>query len=377
MINAPRHQKKDELVTASLRALFEARGFTQARVNRFEEYELYADNRNFLRADSVVTFTDLDGRLMALKPDVTLSIVKNVSDKQLRHFEKLFYVDEVCRGSRDSREYKMRRQVGVELIGPTDPFVNLEILDLALECLSTISEEYVLDVSHQGFVSGLLDAAELPFSVRERLLTAFHTKSPHHVGNILDEAGVNGEVKKRFLALTALSGSIADTLPRAKELVASPGMEEAYRELADLAAMLRQSDMADRVNLDFSVVNDLDYYNGLSFLGYVKGVPDVVLTGGRYDNLMRKMGKKSGAIGFAVSLSGLNTSFKSGKTHDFDVLLTYDPGCDCAALLAAAKKLVAEGKSVRLEQAGSDCRLDCPQRLHFGAQGLVPGKEEA
>jgi ATP phosphoribosyltransferase regulatory subunit len=177
------------------------------------------------------------------------------------------------------------------------------------------------------------------------------------------------------MALTALSGPMLDTLPKAKELVASPGMEEAYRELADLADLLRQSDMADRVNLDFSVVNDLDYYNGLSFLGYVRGVPDVVLTGGRYDNLMRKMGKKSGAIGFAVSLSGLNTYFKSGKAHDFDVLLTYAPGCDCAALLAAAKSLVAEGKSVRLEREGSDCRLDCLQRLHFGAQGLVPGKE--
>lgn len=360
-----RHQQKDELVVDSLRSLFESRGFSQARVNKFEEYALYADNKNFLRSERLISFTDMDGRLMALKPDVTLSIVRNMSGKELRHFEKLYYVDEVCRVSRDSREYKMLRQAGVELIGPQDPFVELELLDLALACLAAISDDYVLDLSHQGFVSGLLDWAELPFSVGERLLAAIHAKSTHQVAEILDEVGVNGERKRRFLALTELSGNILEVLPKAEALVASDAMREALSELRALAGMLEASGLSGRVNLDFSVVNDLDYYNGLIFLGYVRGVPDMVLTGGRYDNLMRKMGKKSGAIGFAVFLSELNTYFKSGKTYDFDVLLTYDDGCDYPALLARAKRLIDEGKSVRLERSDSDSKVSCPERVHF------------
>ena len=45
-------------------------------MGRFEEYGLYQENRRFLTSDQVITFTDLDGRLLALKPDVTLSIAK-------------------------------------------------------------------------------------------------------------------------------------------------------------------------------------------------------------------------------------------------------------------------------------------------------------
>ncbi|MDL2233605.1 ATP phosphoribosyltransferase regulatory subunit [Ruminococcaceae bacterium OttesenSCG-928-L11] len=369
-MNHIRNPKKDELVTAGLRQLFEMRGFVQARVNKFEEYELYIDNKRFLDSERIITFMDMDGKLLALKPDVTLSIVKNVSAKPLNRFEKLYYIDEVCRVSRESREYKMLSQVGVELIGPQDPFVSLEILDLALESLALISDDFVLDLSHQGFVSGLLDTVDTDYSTRERLVEALHSKSPHTVATILDDAGINGDVKQRFCALAALSGNITAALPEAEALIASPPMREAWEELDKLGAMLRACGMDERVNLDFSVVNDLDYYNGLIFIGYVKGVPDVVLTGGRYDNLMTKMGKHNGAIGFAVFLSQLNTYFKSGKTYDFDVLLQYDADCDYAELLAQVRRFTADGKSVRLEQVGGKPACICLEAWRFGPDGL-------
>ena len=69
-----------EKMTFSLRSLYEQYGYARYKMSKFEEYDLYARNKDFLISDSVITFTDTNGRLMALKPDVTLSIVKNSKD---------------------------------------------------------------------------------------------------------------------------------------------------------------------------------------------------------------------------------------------------------------------------------------------------------
>ena len=364
------HFKKDEIVTQQLRRLFCRRGFVQTQVNRFEEYQLYVENKNFLNADNMITFMDTGGKLMALKPDVTLSIVKNLPEGQLNHFEKLFYIEEVCRLSRDTQEYKMLSQVGVELIGPQDPFVNLEIVDLALESLAIVSDDYILDVSHLGFVAGFLDAMELTYPARNRLMEALHTKSPHYLRQVLAEAGVNEADQQRFAALSEVTGPILEALPRLKDLILCEAMENAWQELFRLGTMLKECGLDSRVQLDFSVVNDLDYYNGLVFLGYIKGIPDVVLTGGRYDNFMRKLGKQSDAIGFGLSLSDLNTYFKDERDHDFDVLLTYDGTGSYAELLAAARAFADKGLSVRLERTGHKHQYSCPERYIFDDKGL-------
>ena len=62
-----------ERASFALRALYEAAGCRKYHMGRFEEYSLYQANRSFLSSEQVITFTDLDGRLLALKPDVTLS----------------------------------------------------------------------------------------------------------------------------------------------------------------------------------------------------------------------------------------------------------------------------------------------------------------
>ena len=69
--------KKEEQVSFSLRALFEQYGYRKFKMSKFEEYDFYAENRSFLHSEAILTFTGLDGKLLALKPDVTLSIVKN------------------------------------------------------------------------------------------------------------------------------------------------------------------------------------------------------------------------------------------------------------------------------------------------------------
>ena len=86
----------NEKVVFALRSLYSSRGYSQYKMSKFEEYDLYAANKDFLISDSVITFTDIGGKLMALKPDVTLSIIKNIKDDP-DTLNKVFYNENVYR----------------------------------------------------------------------------------------------------------------------------------------------------------------------------------------------------------------------------------------------------------------------------------------
>jgi ATP phosphoribosyltransferase regulatory subunit len=98
--------------------------------------------------------------------------------------------------------------------------------------------------------------------------------------------------------------------------------------------------------VDFSVVNDMSYYDGVIFNGYINGVSESILSGGRYDKLVSKMGKKAGAIGFAVYIDLLERFGDSEERYDADVLLVYGEA-SAAEVVAAVKLLVDAGKTVK------------------------------
>jgi ATP phosphoribosyltransferase regulatory subunit len=100
------------------------------------------------------------------------------------------------------------------------------------------------------------------------------------------------------------------------------------------------------LRIDFSVVNDMQYYNGIVFRGFVYGVPVSVLSGGQYDRLMRKMGRSAGAIGFAVYLDELERTVPEDSAPDADVLLLYGEGVSPARVCREVRALTAAGKTV-------------------------------
>ena len=126
---------------------------------------------------------------------------------------------------------------------------------------------------------------------------------------------------------------------------------DAYSELEKLCMLLSRDERADRINLDFSVVNDMSYYNGIVFTGFIKGIPDGVLAGGEYGGLVRKMGQAAGAVGFAVYLDMLEELSYEGAAYDVDVLIVYDESVMLEDILERKAALIAEGKSVGRQRA--------------------------
>ena len=112
----PEILKNEEKILFSLRELYSKYGYQHYKMNRFEEYDLYIRNKDFLLSDQIITFSDRSGRLLAMKPDVTLSIIKNIQDAP-DGVQKLYYNENVYRLSAKTKQFKEIMQVGLECIG--------------------------------------------------------------------------------------------------------------------------------------------------------------------------------------------------------------------------------------------------------------------
>ena len=155
-------------LTARLGELYRQYGYRKFKMSKFEEYDLYAEYKSFLKSDSIITFTGANGRLLALKPDVTLSIVKNTRGGEVP--EKVYYNESVYRMSPASHEFKELTQVGLECVGEIDLYAMGEVLSLAAQSLAAIDDAWMLDVSHMGFAAALLQTAGLPAREEAELL---------------------------------------------------------------------------------------------------------------------------------------------------------------------------------------------------------------
>lgn len=334
--------KNSEEVLSSLRSLYSRSGYSRYKMSKFEEYDLYAGNKDFLISDSVITFTDGSGKLLALKPDVTLSIVKN-SKVEAGSVQKLYYNENVYRIASGSRNYKEIMQVGLECIGAIDDYCIYEVLKLALGSLGEISSESVLSVSHLGIISEVIDSLGIPADSKDDVFRCIGEKNLHELGSILDGLGADADKANVLAELVRLNGGTAQSLQKIRALLDGIVSRKTLDEFSSVMAALADE---RSLRIDFSVVSDIRYYNGFVFKGYVREVPQSVLSGGQYDMLMKKMGRKSSAIGFAVYLDLIDQYSRSGETYDVDTVLLYDGTSTAAEIGDAAEKLRESGESV-------------------------------
>lgn len=344
--------RADERVSIALREMYQQYGYSPYKVSRFEEYDLYMRNKRFLASEHVIAFSDMDGKLMALKPDVTLSIIKNSRDEG--DTIKVCYAENVYRVPRGAPGFKEIMQTGLEVIGSVDAYAMGEVLMLAAKSLAAISESYALDVADIRIVSGMLADAPISDAQRAQLLALISEKNLHGLSMACEALGLEERTAAQLGALVTVYGPLEKTLAAYREMALPEACCEALDDLETMAAMLRAGGV-EHVNLDFSVVNDMNYYNGLIFAGFIDGIPAGVLSGGRYDNLMRRMGRSGQAIGFAVYLDQLSRLMDASPAYDVDVAIVYDRTADPVAVAAAVQSIVAGGESVRVQRAGEAC----------------------
>lgn len=350
----------EERVVFALRELYRSYGYLPYKMGRFEEYELYAGNRKFLRSDRILTFTDTDGRLMALRPDVTLSIVRNYGGEKL---QKLFYHEAVFRPSASG--FKEIRQCGLECIGSIDLYQQSEVLLLAAKSLEQLKDGFLLDVSQLAFVSSLVDGL-VPTNRRKQTMRFIEQKNAAGIRSVFEEEGLAGGRAERLIRLALSYGTAEEILPLMKESILNVETEAAYRELSGILSLMPSDILRKHFRIDLSMIDDVQYYNGLIFRGLLPGIPEPVLSGGRYDSLLQKMGRRGAAIGFAVYMDLLSYLEQEEESWDTDVLLRYGADTDPEDLIRAVDDLRRRYRSVRADTGGENIRARITVRMERG-----------
>lgn len=348
--------KSEERIIFELRKLYNRFGYQPFKMSRFEEYDLYVRNKDFLVADQVITFPDHSGKLLALKPDVTLSIIKNVQDVP-GLVQKLYYNENVYRTDKDSRDFKEIMQAGLECVGDLTLFETAEVVLLAAKSLAVMNRPFVLDISHMGLLNAVLDTSGLDKDCRKKALAFLHQKNIHELQTLCSENDCDANAYELLVALSSVSGPSETVIPALESSLYTDGQKALLYELKSVCDLIASQGLAGAVNIDFSAGSHMKYYSGIVFCGYLEGIPNAVLSGGQYDSLLQKMKKSSKAVGFAIYLDLLQRVLFQPKAYDVDTVLLYNTNDTLDSVMQAADAL-RQAASVLVAQ-------DVPKNLTY------------
>ena len=345
--------------------IYERFGFKKIKLSKFEDYNLYNNNKDFLQTEHILTFMNLNGNLKSLRPDVTLSIVKKVLKDNEKETQKIYYIEDIYKIV--SNEYEEIPQVGVEIIGKLNNYSNLEIISMAIESLKSINKNYILEISNIDFISAIFDEINLEENLKIEILNNIYLKNKHDLEKLLYK-NVDNKYKKYILSFIELSGNYKDILKKLKSLIINKKMQKSYEELKSLSFIFELYNNFDKILLDFSIESQLGYYNGIIFKGYIKESNDIILSGGRYDKLLNKFNSNKNAIGFAIYMDKL---YEKNKTSDFiDILILYKSG-DENILLNEVRKFMNKNKKVRVDIYGDNSIENYKDKYIFDKDKLI------
>ena len=323
MKNYIKNMSKKDLVLLDIRKMYDLYGYKRISLPSFEEYDLYNENKDFIDRN-ILTVMSPNGKLLALRPDITLSVAKKISKDQSLKYSKIYYQENTYNLTKYTG-YEEDEQLGIELIGKESVFLDFEIVDLAVKSLDIINEKSLIVLSHAGFISSIFDNLNLEYEVKEEIFDCINKKNSHDIKNILENNKfISENVKELIYKIPELSGDLDDITKELSKYGINDNIKKILLELKQLNNLLLKFHKRSKIVFDFSVIKNLNYYNGIILQGYIEGFPNVILTGGRYDRLFEKFGVDTGAVGFAILTDSLKGYYKDEDKNDFEILIAYD-----------------------------------------------------
>ena len=244
--------------------------------------------------------TDSSGRLLVLRPDNTTPVARVVATKLSdRHeFLKIFYNQTVFRTSGAYSGKKSETlQSGVEFIGPGGIKADICCIETAIKILKSTGLNFKLEIGHVGFYKSIISEMELSDEKKETVRRYIESKNTGEINNIDKKYyDIIGQIPQLFGGY--------EVIDKARKL---SGENQSAKEVLDylyrLYTILDTAGHGEHIIIDLGIVHEIDYYTGLVLGGYLEGVGESVLAGGRYDNLIANFGFDLPAIGFAANVN--------------------------------------------------------------------------
>lgn len=342
-------------VEDAVMSVFDGWGYEEIAAPSVDYYVLFERGMGREEARRSFRFTDTDGRLLALRPDVTSSVARAAATlfaSAPRPLRFCYAASVFFQRPRSHAEWKRQgRQLGCELIGAGGGEADAEVLAIAAEVLERLRLRFRVTLNHVGIFKGVAEQLGLDESERERVRRLIDARDAAGLEVVLaSRAGDGAQSLARTLTRHACErGAIEEAravLDNARSLEALDALEKTW-------GIVEALELTDVFDLDLGDVSGLDYYTGLVFKIYAEGAGARVGSGGRYDDLTANFGRREPAVGFVLDLDAvseiLSRADDSGDENGARATAKSIEGAGTAERLREARRLRAEGRRVSFE----------------------------
>lgn len=288
-----------------LRQELKANGFKEVETPAFEYFDVFSKGIGAYMQEKMIKFFDLKGRILSLRPDITVPIARMVGTQDMAAGAplRLFYIqDAYSAGGYTIAQRGEYTQAGADYIGRAGSGADAEMIAMAIRMMLVSGvRDFKLDIGQVGYFKGIVEDMGLSDDNMEAIRSLVDSKNSIELEFTLDNLGISGDTKERIMALPGLFGG-AEVIAEAERLVSNETSLKALANLSEVYDALCKMGYSKYITLDLGMLHKLGYYSGVVFRGLTSELGFPVLSGGRYDTLLGEFGEPAPAIGFAMGI---------------------------------------------------------------------------
>ncbi len=315
----------ERTVEKDIRETFRHRGFHEIATPTIEFFDSFSGQEDIISQEAMVKFFDNEGRILVLKPDLTVPVARVAATKykDLRPL-KLFYIQNTFRDNKD-RQFHLKEftQAGCEIIGIGGPEADGELIATAIEALKGAGlKEFTVELGQVAYFKGLMEESGLKPEEQETLRQLVMKKDFLGLETYVDAVGLSGDLREAVIELPGLYGDIS-LLKRIERHRLPEGAAKAIANLHEVIDIIADYGLLEYIAIDMGMVTALHYYTGLTFQGFIPNLGFPLLGGGRYDHLVEKFGVADVATGFSLNISLLLDVLSPKELDRNDIFVAY------------------------------------------------------
>lgn len=345
-------------IESKLRGLFRGSAYQEVETPTIEYYDAFSSDKA-LPQETMFKFFDQQGRILVLRPDITIPVARVAATKyrEMGYPLRFSYIGNVFRyndyGGGKQNEFT---QAGVEILGSGTPESDAEVIAIAINAMKVSGlENFQVDIGQVEFFKGLMEETGLTDESVEQIRLLIDRKDFVGVGEVLNSCDIREDLKKLIFDLPGLFGS-TDVIDRVEALTVNQRSRDALGNIRQVLGILEDYGLSKYVSVDLGMLHGLDYENGILFKGFTYGIGFPVLTGGRYDRLVEEFGMECPATGFSLGVNLVMAALQRQKAAfdkpAVDSIICYEPGGRKTAFGLCAE-LRRQGLVVELDISGS------------------------
>lgn len=363
--------------------LFKSYGFNEIETPTLEYYDVFAADKDVIAMESMFKFYDSQGRILVLRPDMTIPIARVAATKLIdeEYPIRISYTGNAFKFiETEFDRQKESTQAGIELLGLSSVEADAEVISVAVKgLLDSGFKNFQIDLGQVEFFKGLMEEGNFTDGEIESIRVFIDKKDMIGVEQILRDHEIDEQLRDLIMNLPTFFGS-TDIIEKLKFRNLNKRSMEALCYLKKVIELLEDYGYGEYIAIDLGMVQRLNYYTGVIFRGFTYGVGFPVLSGGRYDGLVSKYGRECPSIGFSVNINMVMTALERQKIEILepvaDVLLGYSESNRTTAIRLAAL-LRAAGKIVEMELQGREFKVLWEYGKNIGTKKVIYVNSEA